>query len=156
MNRHFIVLLFCLFESESWPRKNKSAWWIFTQLYFHNSESWPSCYRKKKDCWKGEQRWRLEVGRFKMPFDVCIKKYFCFPFFAVPCKYIYHCRWKHPRSYGWCAVSTLHGKCCHPVYSCHMQGRRQGKSLGRRSEGTSGVKGAKPPEAEVFLVLKSW
>ena len=27
-------LLFCLSESESWPRKKKSAWWIFTQLIF--------------------------------------------------------------------------------------------------------------------------
>ena len=24
--------------------------------------------------WKGEPRWRLEVGRLKMPFDACIKK----------------------------------------------------------------------------------
>ena len=35
---HSIVLLFSLFESESWPRKNKSAWWIFTQLYFCGGE----------------------------------------------------------------------------------------------------------------------
>ena len=81
MNVHFIDLLCCLFESESWPRKNKSAWWIFTQLYFCSGESWPNCYRKKvkwwwiltyRFCWKGENRWKLEVGRFKMPFDVCI------------------------------------------------------------------------------------
>ena len=31
-------------------------WWILT-LWF---------------CWKGEQRWRLEVGRFKISFDACI------------------------------------------------------------------------------------
>ena len=75
------VLLFSLFESEFWRRKNKSAWWIFTQLYFCGSESWPNYYRKKVNwwwiltqrfCWKGEQRWRLEVGRFKIPFDTCI------------------------------------------------------------------------------------
>ena len=28
------VLLFCLFQSESWPIKNKSAWLILTQPYF--------------------------------------------------------------------------------------------------------------------------
>ena len=32
-----------------------------------DGESWPSDF-----CWKGEQRWRLEVGRFKMPFDACV------------------------------------------------------------------------------------
>ena len=39
--RHFrrsairlIAVLFSLFESESWPRKSKLAWWIFTQLVF--------------------------------------------------------------------------------------------------------------------------
>ena len=29
-NARFILLLFCLFESESWPEINESAWWIFT------------------------------------------------------------------------------------------------------------------------------
>ena len=29
--------------------KNKSAWWIFTQLYFRSSVSWPNCYRKKSE-----------------------------------------------------------------------------------------------------------
>ena len=28
---------------------------------------------------KGEQRWRLEVGRFKMPFDACISSKKTFP-----------------------------------------------------------------------------
>ena len=32
-------------------------WWILTLQF----------------CWKGEQRWRLEVGRFKMAFDACIR-----------------------------------------------------------------------------------
>ena len=31
----------------------------------------------KRFCWKGEQRWRLEVGRFKMPFDACIRFTYC-------------------------------------------------------------------------------
>ena len=46
----FIILLL-LFESESWPRKKKSAWWIFTQLYFRGGESSPNCYRKKVNWW---------------------------------------------------------------------------------------------------------
>ena len=55
-----------------------TAWWIFTRLYFCGGESWPNYFGKKVNwwriltywfCWKGEQRWRLEVGRFKMPFD---------------------------------------------------------------------------------------
>ena len=29
-NARFIILLFCLFESESCPKINESAWWIFT------------------------------------------------------------------------------------------------------------------------------
>ena len=33
-----------------------------------DGESWP-----KRFCWKGEQRWRLEVVKFKMPFDACIR-----------------------------------------------------------------------------------
>ena len=54
---------------------------IFTQLYFRDGESWPTCFGKEVNwwwmftqrfCWKGEQRWRLEVGRFKMSFDACI------------------------------------------------------------------------------------
>ena len=74
-NARFILLLFCLFESESWPKINESAWWIFTLLYFRGGESWPNCFGKEVNwwwiltlrfCWKGEQRWRLEVGRFKM------------------------------------------------------------------------------------------
>ena len=61
--------------------KNKSGWWIFTQLYFRGGESWPNHFGKevnwwwiltKRFCWKGEQRWRLEVGRLKMPFNACI------------------------------------------------------------------------------------
>ena len=90
-----IVLLFSLFESESRPRKNKSAWWIFTQLYFRGGESWPNYFGKEVNCWKGEQRWRLEVGRFKMPFDVCIKSKisvnsnFTFSNYAWLC--VFHC-----------------------------------------------------------------
>ena len=77
----FFVLSFCLFESESWPRMNKSAWWIFTQLFFCGGEFWPNCFTKEVNWWwiltqqfccKGEQRWRFEVGRFKMPFDGCL------------------------------------------------------------------------------------
>ena len=55
--------------------KKKSAWWIFTQIYFCGGESWPNYFGKEVNwwfCWKGEQKWRLEVGRFKMPFDACI------------------------------------------------------------------------------------
>ena len=40
----FIVLFIFLFESESWSRKNKSAWWIFTQFYFRGGESWPNYF----------------------------------------------------------------------------------------------------------------
>ena len=80
--REFYFSLFSLFESESWPTKSKSAWWISTQLYFRGGESWPNCYRKKVNgwwiltyrfCWKSEQRWRLEVDRFEMPFYACIR-----------------------------------------------------------------------------------
>ena len=34
--------------------KNKSAWWIVTQLYFHGGESWPNCYGKK---WTDGESW---------------------------------------------------------------------------------------------------
>ena len=83
-NVRFIFLLFSLFESESLPKINKSAWWIFTLIYLRGGESWPNCFWKEVNwcwiltqrfCWKGEQRWRLEVGRFKMPFDACIMWY---------------------------------------------------------------------------------
>ena len=54
--RALYVLSFSLFESEFCPRKNKSAWWIFTQFYFAvvnfdpiilerrwiDGESWPN------------------------------------------------------------------------------------------------------------------
>ena len=43
----FIVLSFSLFESESWPRKDKLSWWIFTQLYFRGGESWPNYFGKE-------------------------------------------------------------------------------------------------------------
>ena len=48
------------------------------QTHIYLGESWPSCFRKEVNWWwiltqwfccKGEHRWRLEVGRFKMPFD---------------------------------------------------------------------------------------
>ena len=44
-NGHFIVLLFCLFESDS---DYKSAWWIFTHLYFCGGESWPNGNKKSE------------------------------------------------------------------------------------------------------------
>ena len=53
--------------------------------------------------------------------------------------------------------------CLSEILTISVQGRCQGKSLG--GEGTSGVQGAepfgggqgaKPPEAEAFLVLKLW
>ena len=78
----FYSFIIFSFESESFPKISKSASWFFTQLYFHGGESWLNCFRKKVNwwwiltyrfCWKGEQRWRLEVGRFKMPFDACIR-----------------------------------------------------------------------------------
>ena len=47
----FVVLLFSLFESESWPKKNKSVWWIFTQLYFRGGESWPNYFGKEVNWW---------------------------------------------------------------------------------------------------------
>ena len=31
--------------------KNKSAWWIFTQLYFHGDESWPNYFGKEVNWW---------------------------------------------------------------------------------------------------------
>ena len=34
--------------------KNKSAWWIFTQLYLCHGESWPNCYTKK---WIDGESW---------------------------------------------------------------------------------------------------
>ena len=38
--------------------KKVNWWWILTYRF----------------CWKRKQRWRLEVSRFKMPFDACINK----------------------------------------------------------------------------------
>ena len=45
-----VLAFYYLFYSESWARKkkNKSAWWIFTQLYFPNGESLLNCFEKKK------------------------------------------------------------------------------------------------------------
>ena len=40
---------------------------IVLEKRWTDGESWPLRF-----CWKGEQRWRLEVGRFKMAFDACI------------------------------------------------------------------------------------
>ena len=80
--RAFYCCINFLYLKVNLDLEKKSAWWIFTQLYFCDDESWPNCYRKKVNwwwilnqrfCWKGEQRWRLEVGRFKMPFDALIK-----------------------------------------------------------------------------------
>ena len=80
-NGSFIVLLVSLFESESWPKKTNQLSESSPYFIFRSGESWPNCYRKRVNwwwiltyrfCWKGEQRWRLEVGRFKMPFDACI------------------------------------------------------------------------------------
>ena len=74
---YYFVYLKVNFDLE----KNKSAWRIFTQPYFCGGESWPNCFGKEVSWWwiltqrfcgKGEQRWRLELGRFKMPFDACI------------------------------------------------------------------------------------
>ena len=31
--------------------KNKSAWWIFTQLYFRGGESWPNYFGKEVNWW---------------------------------------------------------------------------------------------------------
>ena len=31
--------------------KNKSAWWIFTQLYFRGGESWPNYFRIEVNWW---------------------------------------------------------------------------------------------------------
>ena len=61
MNRRFIVLLFCLFESESWPRKKNqlgesSPNFIFTALKLDpiviekrwtDGESWPNVFVEK-------------------------------------------------------------------------------------------------------------
>ena len=60
--------------------KNKSAWWIFTQLYFCSSESLLNCFGKKGEqmvnlyptILKGESRWRLEEGEFKIAIDTYI------------------------------------------------------------------------------------
>ena len=32
-------------------KKNKSAWWIFTQLYFRGGESWPNYFGKEVNWW---------------------------------------------------------------------------------------------------------
>ena len=62
--------------------KNKSAWWIFIQLNFQGDEYLPNCYGKEVNWWsiltqrfwwKGEQRWTLEEGRFKMQIDARIE-----------------------------------------------------------------------------------
>ena len=45
------ISLFSSFESESWTRKNKSAWWIFTELYFWGGESWPNHFEKEVNWW---------------------------------------------------------------------------------------------------------
>ena len=41
---------------------------IILEKRWIDGESWLTI----SSCWKGEQRWRLEVGKFKMPFDACI------------------------------------------------------------------------------------
>ena len=72
------VLLFSLFESESWPRRNKPASWIFTQLYLSRRWILTQLFWKRGELMVNPdltillKRWRLEVGRFKMPFDTCI------------------------------------------------------------------------------------
>ena len=81
--RMFYCSIIVFIWKSPWPRKNKSPWWIFTQLYFRGSESWLQLFWKRgawwwilthRFCWKGElQRWILEVGRFKIPFDKCIR-----------------------------------------------------------------------------------
>ena len=76
-----LLFYYFLYFKVNLPRKNKPAWWIFTQFYFWDCESWPNYFGKEVNWWwiltwrfrwNGEQRWRLEVGRFKMPFDACI------------------------------------------------------------------------------------
>ena len=47
-----------------------SWWWILTQLFWKRGELMVN--PDLTIFWKGEQRWRLEVGRFKLPFDACI------------------------------------------------------------------------------------
>ena len=50
-----------------------SRWWILTQCFWKEVNWWRIL--TLRFCWKGEQRWRLEVGRFKMAFDACINCY---------------------------------------------------------------------------------
>ena len=92
------ALLFCLFESESWPKKTNQpgkSWpnFIFAAMNLDSiviekrwtdDESWPNDFVKK-----GEQRWKLEVGRFKMPFDVCIGIYIFKAHLFLNVKYLY-------------------------------------------------------------------
>ena len=47
----YYFIFFSLFYSKSWPRKYKSAWWIFTQLYFWGGESWPNYFGKEVNWW---------------------------------------------------------------------------------------------------------
>ena len=85
LERTFILLFYyflCLKVNLD-LEKHKSVWWIFTQLYFCGGEPWPNYVGKEVNwwwiltyrfCWKREQRWRVEVGRFKMSFDTCMNE----------------------------------------------------------------------------------
>ena len=53
LERMFVLLFYYFFlcESESSPRKNKSAWWIFTHDYFRGGKSWPNYFGKEVNWW---------------------------------------------------------------------------------------------------------
>ena len=60
-----------------------SPQWILTYPIFCVGESWPNYFGNEVNwwwiltlriSWRGEQRWRLEEGRFKVVFDGCINQ----------------------------------------------------------------------------------
>ena len=57
-NVRYILLLFCLFKSESLPKINKSAWWIFTELYFRGVNLDPNVFEKR---WTDGQSWHNDI-----------------------------------------------------------------------------------------------
>ena len=58
---------------------------IILEKRWIDGESWPNDF-----CWKGELRWRLKVGRFKMPFDGCIKQWLLAADFCLSVRKLQH------------------------------------------------------------------
>ena len=54
LERTYVLLFYyflCLKANLDLEKKNKSAWWIFTQLHFRGGESWPNYFGKEVNWW---------------------------------------------------------------------------------------------------------